>query len=116
LARQNPHHWAGSRFTFTLSGYHNVDLRRAIDNALPRRTVLTQWFSGRQRFADAYFRFANEGTMAWNITPEVLTLNGVVELKSFVEVVPRGAIRLTRKTQNATRCSVVPQHAFASHQ
>jgi hypothetical protein len=61
--------------TFTLSGYHDADLRsRQLGGLAPRTNVVTRWVSARQSFADAFYEFNQSGRMEWQVTGELLTL------------------------------------------
>jgi Tc toxin complex TcA C-terminal TcB-binding domain/PKD domain len=61
-------------FTFTLSGYHDPDLRKAIDGAIPATNTLTSFLSARQNFPDAFYDFNRTGRMVWKVSREMLTL------------------------------------------
>ncbi len=60
--------------TFTLSGYHDPELRSAIDRAPRITTAATRWLSARTTFPDALYEFNRSGRMAWNVTRDLLTL------------------------------------------
>ena len=60
--------------TFTLSGYHDPELRRAIDLAKPVTTAATCFLSGQTTFPDALYEFNRSGRMTWNVTRDLLTL------------------------------------------
>ena len=60
--------------TFTLSGYHDFELRAAIDAAMPQMTALTSFLSARQGFPDAFYDFSRTGRMVWKVPREMLTL------------------------------------------
>ena len=64
--------------TLTVSGYYDVDLRTAIDRAQRRTTVLTQWLSARQHFADAFYAFTHDGRMLWDVAANLLSLDAPV--------------------------------------
>lgn len=61
-------------FTFSLSGYHDPELRRAINTAPRETTAATLSLSGRTTFPNALYEFNRSGRMAWNITRDLLTL------------------------------------------
>jgi len=65
--------------TFTLSGYYDVDLRTVVANAQRQPAVLTQWLSARQRFADAFYQFNQDGRMIWDVTGNMLSLDVPVQ-------------------------------------
>ena len=76
-ARENqvvPGTLADLLITLTLSGYHDPELRRAIDRAPRTTTAATRWLSGRTTFPDALYEFNRSGRMAWNVTRDLLTL------------------------------------------
>jgi len=60
--------------TLTLSGYHDPELRSAIDHAPRTPTAATRWLSGRTTFPDALYEFNRSGRMEWNVTRDLLTL------------------------------------------
>jgi hypothetical protein len=60
--------------TLTLSGYHDPELRSAIDRAPRTTTAATRWLSGRTTFPDALYEFNRSGRMAWHVTRDLLTL------------------------------------------
>lgn len=60
--------------TLTISGYHDPDLRRAIDTAPRTTTAVTRWLSGRTTFPDAFYELNRSGRMVWNVTRDLLTL------------------------------------------
>ncbi len=62
--------------TFTLSGYHNSQLRSAIDTAPRSRTAVTRWISARTTFPDTFYEFNRTGRMVWKVTRDLLTLTG----------------------------------------
>ena len=76
-ARENqvvPGTLADLLITFTLSGYHDPELRRAIDTAPRNATAATQFLSGRTTFPDALYEFNRSGRMVWKVTRDLLTL------------------------------------------
>jgi hypothetical protein len=76
-ARENqvvPGTLADLLITFTLSGYHDPELRSAIDLAPRTTTAVTQWLSGRTTFPDALYEFNRSGRMTWKVTRDLLTL------------------------------------------
>jgi hypothetical protein len=76
-ARENqvvPGTLADLLITLTLSGYHDSELRRAMDRAPRTTTAATRWLSGRTTFPDALYEFNRSGRMAWNVTRELLAL------------------------------------------
>jgi hypothetical protein len=60
--------------TLTLTGYHDPELRRAIDSAPRTATAATQFLSGRTIFPDALYEFNRSGRMTWNVNRNLLTL------------------------------------------
>lgn len=61
--------------TFELSGYYDAALRNSLETAAGQRpSVLTQYLSGRQVFADAFYEFSRTGTMEWQVTGDMLSL------------------------------------------
>ena len=78
-ARENqvvPDSLADLLITFTLSGYHNSELRAAIDAFKPQTTALTSFLSAQQIFPDAFYDFNRTGRMVWKVPREILVLNG----------------------------------------
>jgi Tc toxin complex TcA C-terminal TcB-binding domain/PKD domain/Putative peptidoglycan binding domain len=76
-ARENqvvPGTLADLLITLTLSGYHDPELRRAVDRAPRITTATTRWLSGRTIFPDALYEFNRSGRMVWNATRDLLTL------------------------------------------
>ena len=64
---------ANMLITFTLSGYHDSDLRALVEQG-SRRTVLTSWLSAQQSFPDAFYDFNRTGRMEWRVSHDLLTL------------------------------------------
>ncbi len=60
--------------TFTISGYHDLGLRAAIQGASAPANALTAHLSARRVFPDAFFEFNRSGRMTWNVTREMLSL------------------------------------------
>jgi hypothetical protein len=80
-ARDNqvvPETLADLLITFTLSGYHDPELRGAIAAAEPKTTTLTTFLSARQTSPDAFYDFTRTGRMVWKVPREMLTLKGRV--------------------------------------
>jgi peptidoglycan hydrolase-like protein with peptidoglycan-binding domain len=78
-ARENqvvPESLADLLITFTLSGYHDSELRAEIDAVKPQTTTLTSFLSAQQIFPDAFYEFSRSGRMVWKVPRELLTLNG----------------------------------------
>jgi hypothetical protein len=78
-ARENqfvPESLADLLITFTLSGYHDSELRAAIDEVKPRTSALTSILSAQQLFPDALYDFSRTGRMVWKVPRGMLTLNG----------------------------------------
>ncbi|MDP2604238.1 MAG: hypothetical protein Q8S00_16860 [Deltaproteobacteria bacterium] len=78
-ARENqvvPETLADLLITFTMSGYHDPELRTAIDAAKPQTTALISFLSARQNFPDAFYEFSRTGRMVWKVPREILTLTG----------------------------------------
>ncbi|MCI0419789.1 MAG: hypothetical protein L0312_11290, partial [Acidobacteria bacterium] len=69
-ARENqivPGSLADLLITFTVSGYHDSGLRKAIDGAKPQTTALTSFLSAQQIFPDAFYDFSRTGRMVWKV-------------------------------------------------
>ena len=64
--------------TFTLSGYHDPELRAAIASAAPETSTLTTFLSAQQTSPDAFYDFSRTGRMVWKVPRERLTLQGHV--------------------------------------
>jgi hypothetical protein len=64
--------------TLTLSGYHDPELRDAVDGARRGPQVLTQFLSARGRFPDAFYEFNQGGRMVWDVTEPMLSLDAPV--------------------------------------
>jgi Tc toxin complex TcA C-terminal TcB-binding domain len=62
--------------TFTLSGYHDPELRAAIASAAPRTSALTTFLSAQQTSPDAFYDFTRTGRMVWKVPHEMLALQG----------------------------------------
>jgi receptor-binding and translocation channel-forming TcA subunit of Tc toxin len=78
-ARENqvvPDSLADLLMTFTVSGYHDSELRAAIDAVKPQTSALTSFLSAQQTFPDAFYDFSRTGRMVWKVPREMLTLNG----------------------------------------
>jgi hypothetical protein len=78
-ARENqvvPESLADLLITFTVSGYHDSELRAAIDAVKPQTTTLTSFLSARQVFPDAFYDFSRTGRMVWKVPREMLSLTG----------------------------------------
>jgi hypothetical protein len=78
-ARENqvvPNSFADLLITFTVSGYHDSELRAAIDAVKPQTTALTSFLSAQQIFPDAFYDFNRTGRMVWKVPREMLVLNG----------------------------------------
>jgi hypothetical protein len=78
-ARENqvvPGSLADLLITFTVSGYHDSELRAAIDTVKPQTTALTRFLSAQQVFPDAFYDFSRTGRMVWKVPREMLALNG----------------------------------------
>ncbi|MGH7463195.1 MAG: PKD domain-containing protein, partial [Longimicrobiales bacterium] len=76
-ARDNqvvPDSLADLLITFTLSGYHDSELRAAIDAFKPQTTALTSFLSARQIFPDAFYDFSRTGRMVWKVPRQMLVL------------------------------------------
>jgi len=71
-----PNSLADILVTFTLSGYYDANLRDAEDRAAQRTLASTSSFSGNTDFADSFYHFNQTGRMDWNITPDLLALQG----------------------------------------
>lgn len=78
-ARENqvvPESLADLLITFTLSGYHDSELRKAIDAVKPETSALTSFLSARQTFPDAFYDFSRTGRIVWKVPRALLTLTG----------------------------------------
>jgi hypothetical protein len=76
-ARENqvvPGTLADLLLTFTLSGYHDPELRSAVDRAPRTTTATTHWLSARTIFPDTFYEFNRSGRMVWKVTRDLLTL------------------------------------------
>jgi hypothetical protein len=76
-ARENqvvPDTLADLLITLTLSGYHDAELRSAVDRAPRTITATTRRLSARTTFPDALYEFNRSGRMVWNVTRDLLTL------------------------------------------
>lgn len=73
--------------TFTLSGYYDAGLRRAVDHAPRTPMASTAWLSAHRSFPDAHYQFNRTGRMEWNVTPDVLALQGSLDRLQNVAVV-----------------------------
>ena len=62
--------------TFTLSGYHDPELRAAIASAAPQTSTLTTFLSAQQTAPDAFYEFSRTGRMVWKVPRERLALQG----------------------------------------
>jgi Tc toxin complex TcA C-terminal TcB-binding domain/PKD domain len=62
--------------TFTLSGYHDPELRGAIAAAEPETSALTTFLSAQQISPDAFYDFSRTGRMLWKVPREMLALQG----------------------------------------
>ncbi len=72
--------------TFTLSGYYDANLRDAIDQAPRKPMAITTWFSAQQSFPDANYQFNRIGRMEWNVTQDMLALQGSLDQVQNVAV------------------------------
>jgi len=78
-ARENqvvPESLADLLITFTMSAYHDSELRAAIDAVTPQTTALTSFLSAQQVFPDAFYDFSRTGRMVWKVRREMLVLSG----------------------------------------
>ena len=73
-----PDSLADLQVTFTLTGYYDATLRDAVDQAPRRPFARTTWLSGHQAFPDAYYELHQSGRMEWQVTPDMLALDGNV--------------------------------------
>jgi hypothetical protein len=64
--------------TFTLSGYHDPELREAIASSKPQTSTLTTFLSAQQGSPDAFYDFSRTGRMVWKVPREMLVLQGSV--------------------------------------
>ena len=71
-----PNSLADMVLTFYITGYHSQELKTEIDNAIQNEEVLvTNVFSAQSDFPDELFSFQRSGSIAFNITPEMLSIN-----------------------------------------
>ncbi|HMU55356.1 MAG TPA: PKD domain-containing protein [Nitrospira sp.] len=73
--------------TFTLSGYYDPTLRDAVDHAPRKALATTTWFSAHETFPDAYYEFNRIGKMEWQITTDLIALQGHIEELHNVAVI-----------------------------
>lgn len=73
--------------TFTLSGYHDPTLRDAVDHAPRKALATTTWFSAHESFPDAYYEFNRTGEMQWQVTSDLIELQGQADELQNVAVV-----------------------------
>lgn len=76
-ARENqvvPGTLADLLITLTLSGYHDSELRKAIDRAPHTAIATTRLISARTTFPDALYEFNRSGRMAWKVARDLLSL------------------------------------------
>jgi hypothetical protein len=71
-----PNSLADVLITFTLSGYYDPTLREVVDHAPRKPQATTTWFSAHDCFPDAYYHFNQAGQMDWQITSDILALQG----------------------------------------
>lgn len=130
-ARENqvvPGTLADLLITLTLSGYHDPELRKAVDRAPRLTTATTGLISARTLFPDAFYGFSRSGRMAWKVTGNFLTLTDTLGALRNISVglvpAPGGGsyfgrvmsrcemrIRIT-KTGNLEVLSEIPQLKF----
>jgi hypothetical protein len=78
-ARENqivPGTLADLLITFTLSGYHDPELREAIASAASQTSTLTTFLSAQQTAPDAFYEFNRTGRMVWRVRRDMLSLHG----------------------------------------
>jgi hypothetical protein len=109
-ARENqvvPGTLADLLITLTLSGYHDPELRRAIDRAPRTTTAATRLLSGQTTFPDALYEFNRSGLMTWNVTRDLLTVTDTLGAVRNVAVLLRTAPgRLNYYGRLVSRCEV----------
>src|SRR5690606_3729767 len=71
--------------TFYITGFYDSDLKKHVEQATANETrVVNKIMSARNQFSDQYFRFERTGKIAFNITPNLLTINERIgELKNI---------------------------------
>jgi hypothetical protein len=62
--------------TFTLSGYHDPQLRAAIASATPETSTLTTFLSAQETSPDGFYDFSRTGRMTWKVPRGMLALQG----------------------------------------
>lgn len=68
-----PESLADILITFTISGYHDIGLRAAVQEATVPTNRVTAHLSARRSFPDAFYEFNRSGRMTWKVTREMLT-------------------------------------------
>jgi PKD domain len=58
--------------TFALSGYHDQELRSAVEQAPLSPLAATNFISARSTLPDAYYSLVHQGTLDWDLTDGVL--------------------------------------------
>jgi hypothetical protein len=73
-----PDSLADVQLVFTLAGYFDATLRDAVEHAPQRPLADTIWLSAHQTFPDAFYEFNRSGRMEWDVTTDMLALQGAV--------------------------------------
>ena len=104
---QVPGSLADLLITFTLSGYHDPELRAAIDAVKPRTTAVTASVSARQTFPDAFYDFSRTGRMVWQVPREMVAQEEVLD-DEVAAVAQRGAPHLDEEDEWFTHAERMP--------
>jgi peptidoglycan hydrolase-like protein with peptidoglycan-binding domain len=75
--------------TFALSGYYDLELRGAVDEAPFHPLATTTFISARSALPDAYYSLVHQGKLEWDITDRMLTPTGSAgELRNLGVLLP----------------------------
>jgi peptidoglycan hydrolase-like protein with peptidoglycan-binding domain len=75
--------------TFTLSGFFDSSLRDAIAQAPPRMLASTRFISARRTLPDALYSLVQQGSLGWDVSEDMLVLNGTPgALRNVAVVLP----------------------------
>jgi hypothetical protein len=75
--------------TFTLSGYHDPELRAAVVGRGRRDFAVTSVISARRVLPDAYHALVNDGRLHWDVSPRMLSLDGAPDrLRNLAVLLP----------------------------
>jgi hypothetical protein len=61
--------------TMTLNGFHDQELRSAIESTPPTSAVLTQYLSAARAFPDSFYEFQQTGKVEYGVTSDILSLD-----------------------------------------